>query len=62
MVMSLPLSTFFWLFIPMSLLIVFSLINIFMLLRKERLEEDPVSIPVSENLEQIKKTADVRGS
>jgi hypothetical protein len=33
-----------------------------MLLRKERLEEDPVSIPVSENLEQIKKTADVRGS
>ncbi len=60
MVMSLPFSTFFWLFIPMSLLIVLSLMSLFLQIRKERLEKKPVLI--SENLEQIKKTANVRGS
>ena len=53
MVMSLPFSTFFWLFIPMSLLIVLSLMSLFLQIRKERLEKKPVLI--SENLEQIKK-------
>lgn len=44
----------------MSLLIVFSLINLFMQLRKERLEKD--SVLISESLEQIEKSVNVRGS
>lgn len=60
MIMSLPFATFFWLFIPMSLLIVLSLMTLFLQIRKESLEKQHEFI--SENLKQIKKTANVRGS
>lgn len=60
MVMSLPYSTFFWLFVPMGLLIVLSLLTLFTQIRKERMEKN--SVLISENFKQVEKSANVRGS
>lgn len=58
MIMSLPVSTFFWLFVPMSLVIVLSLITLFRQIGKENLEKNYLSI--SENSNSIEKSANAR--